>query len=297
LALAPSGSLTIERTRISGVTGAALDLSGVTVMDNCLIVDNPSPATGVLIQSSADLQMRYSTVSGNGTGLDALSASVRIEHSILCGNGTDVSGVPCPDIAFSDICDTDCSGLGDLDCNGVEGNISADPLFVDPGIGDYRLPISSPAVDAGMGTECFNGTPCHDFEDRPRLLDADGDGRAHPDMGAYELDHPSSVLPEPGDVLDLRVSFVPGTGHVLDWTPEPSATGYHVYDGNLASLGSGYSLTCLTTATEPPFTLPASNPVPGEVFVYAVSGDDGNAEGTLGLGACAERDNTFDSCP
>lgn len=33
-----------------------------------------------------------------------------------------------------------------------EGNIDADPLFVDPGAGDYRLGAGSPCVDAGDGT-------------------------------------------------------------------------------------------------------------------------------------------------
>ena len=40
-----------------------------------------------------------------------------------------------------------------LDCTGTEGNLNLDPSFVDPDAGDYRLSLTSPAVDAGSAPD------------------------------------------------------------------------------------------------------------------------------------------------
>ncbi|MCB9768465.1 MAG: hypothetical protein H6752_09735 [Candidatus Omnitrophica bacterium] len=56
-----------------------------------------------------------------------------------------------------------------------EGNIDADPLFVDPENGDYHLQAASPCIDAGTDTG----------------LTTDFDGNSRPigryDMGAFEF--------------------------------------------------------------------------------------------------------------
>jgi hypothetical protein len=251
----------------------------------------------VLVQSTGTLTMIHSTVASNGTGVQSLSSEVEVEQSIVCGNTTDLSGVPCSAIRFSDVCGTDCGGSGGIDCQGAEGNLSVDPSFEDPSSGNYRLPWTSPAVDAGTAPECFDGLPCHDFEGRPRLLDADGDGAARADMGAFELDRPGIVVPEPDDVPNLVVAPVGGETQALSWDPETGSIEYHVYEGVLSSLGSSPEWLCLATVAGPPFALPTILPTPGDAFVYVVSGDDGIEEGTLGFGTCAERSNTVDPCP
>jgi hypothetical protein len=67
----------------------------------------------------------------------------------------------------------------------VADNISADPMFVDPAAGDYRLQRSSPCIDAG--TNDAPGLPETDFDGTPRIDDGDGDGFAVVDMGAFEF--------------------------------------------------------------------------------------------------------------
>ncbi|MBC8231637.1 hypothetical protein H8E77_18970, partial [bacterium] len=57
-----------------------------------------------------------------------------------------------------------------------EGNIDADPLFVDPENGDFHLTVDSPCIDTGT----LEGSPEFDFEGDPR---PQGDGV---DMGADE---------------------------------------------------------------------------------------------------------------
>jgi hypothetical protein len=71
------------------------------------------------------------------------------------------------------------------DKTGVDGNISADPLFVNPSAGDYHLRAGSPSIDAGDNS-AFN-VPDKDFDGKPRILDGNGDGVAVVDQGAYEF--------------------------------------------------------------------------------------------------------------
>jgi len=65
-----------------------------------------------------------------------------------------------------------------------EGNIDADPLFVDPGRGDYHLTPGFPCIDAG--TDGAPNLPDHDFEGDPRIMDGDQDGTPIVDMGVDE---------------------------------------------------------------------------------------------------------------
>jgi hypothetical protein len=62
----------------------------------------------------------------------------------------------------------DHSNIGDGDFRGLNGNISADPLFADPENGDFRLQPDSPSINSG----------------NPELMYYDNDGSRN-DMGAY----------------------------------------------------------------------------------------------------------------
>ncbi len=89
------------------------------------------------------------------------------------------------------------------------GMIDADPLFVEPGAGDYHLTGDSPCINAGD-----NNAPDiadHDFEGDPRIA------FRLVDMGADEayphLYHVGDVIP--GGSLDIRVIGIPKTGAML----------------------------------------------------------------------------------
>ncbi len=66
-----------------------------------------------------------------------------------------------------------------------EGNINADPRFVDPEGGDFRLRGSSPCIDVGTRVEVFE-----DLDGNPRPIDVPGRGGSgfnSFDMGCYEF--------------------------------------------------------------------------------------------------------------
>ena len=65
------------------------------------------------------------------------------------------------------------------DQTGLNGNISADPVFVDPLAGNYRLQTGSPSVDTGNNAAL--GLPAADLDGDPRICNG------VVDMGAYEL--------------------------------------------------------------------------------------------------------------
>ena len=81
-----------------------------------------------------------------------------------------------------------------------EGNISADPLFVNPAGGDFSLVMGSPAIDTGTNS----GAPATDLHEQLRPIDGNGDGVATVDMGAVELRGPFNDVPP----LHWAVSFI-----------------------------------------------------------------------------------------
>ncbi len=78
------------------------------------------------------------------------------------------------------------------DETGLNGNISADPLFVDPLNGNYRLQVNSPAIDAG--DNAAPNLPVADLDGNPRIFDGDFDGMVVVDMGALEFAAGQQVL-------------------------------------------------------------------------------------------------------
>ncbi len=298
-------TLIIENCIIESTTVAGIDLDGLdeATIRNSLVVDNAG--SGVVVGLDATLRMSYATIANNaGTGLESFSTDLEVDHTIVCFNGSDISGALCSDFCFSDICDTDCTGVGCLDCTGAEGNLNLDPAFVP---GSYRVPLTSPVVDAGESPICFDGIPCLDLDGNPRLLDADGDDLAQSDMGAFEYDNHAALLP--GEVQDcgpdgncagfLQISSVGPNLFLLEWDAIPGGSvDYNLYSGVLSSRGYDFSLTNLACGLGgSPFFLNDGNPSGGDGFGYVVSGDDSVDEGSLGFGTCAERSNVSDPCP
>ena len=157
--------------------------SSSPVLTNCIFAGNWAGISGggMYNQDESSPKLTNCTLSGNvgGAIFNRRRSSPSLANCILWNDGYDEivnEDLDCaPVVTYSDI-------QGGYE---GEGNIDADPLFVDPGSEDYHLGAGSPCIDAGT-TDAPN-LPAHDFEGDPRVLDGDADGTAVVDMGADEV--------------------------------------------------------------------------------------------------------------
>ena len=122
---------------------------------------------------------------GSGGAMYNSDSSPTVTNCVLWDNSPDTfSGPGAPIVSFSDV-------EGGYD---GEGNIEADPLFVDPDAGNYHLSVASPCIDAADNTAVPKGITS-DLDGNPRFVDdpcttdtGNSDG-TNPlvDMGAYEF--------------------------------------------------------------------------------------------------------------
>jgi hypothetical protein len=189
-----------------GRAGGGVDLRTTGVMRNCLIVGNQSSSSGGGLQVASNTgskqRVENCTIVGNavtsagqiGGGIYCTSPGSQLTNNIVYFN--QASGV-----------DNDLGGTYTnlfFSCSptlleGVNGNTSADPLFVKPGsgyglshmTGDYHLRQGSPGVDTGAYLAWMDGA-----------VDIAGDLRIRDgavNMGAYER-----VIIPAGTLLYLR---------------------------------------------------------------------------------------------
>ncbi len=182
------------------------------IIVNCKIADNSALdfGGGFYNQENADPYIVNCTVSENsalmGGGIYSIySSSATVVNSVLWENRpnqiTDDSYSP----TIVTHCDVQYGWEG-------EGNIDADPLFIDPDNDDYRLSAGSPCIDAGDNGEVPEDVTT-DLDGNPRFVDdpdTEDTGLGDPpivDMGCYEFQPPEcpGALNGDGtvDVLDL----------------------------------------------------------------------------------------------
>jgi hypothetical protein len=129
-------------------------VSGVEIANDTVVSNTTAPA------------LWTGSTYGSGTGNSVTGLDVR--NTIFWGPGWPFNG----DITTSNVENSIATQPG---FPGTNGNIAADPQFVDAAGGDYRLTASSPAIDAGTSVSA----PPFDFDDRARV--------GVPDIGAYEF--------------------------------------------------------------------------------------------------------------
>ena len=184
-----------------GSAGIFVSIDSFVIIQSCEIVNNDW--IGVYYRNFISGEIRNSIIAGNGWhGIYAQSSPINIYNNTISNNTADGLAfyVPWPDVQNNIISfngeyaihsnnsdDTDLVKYNDLWSNssgdyiditmpydpdiyiiGINGNISADPLFVGGLPFDYHLQAGSPAIDAGNPDSAFN--------------DIDG---SRNDMGAY----------------------------------------------------------------------------------------------------------------
>ena len=182
-----SGGISVLNSIIrDNSTGMLLRGSSDETVKNCLITDNS--VYGILCYPSNTI-ISNCTISKNsangGTGSAGISCQngslPRVINTILWDNQTEIYvggyiGGSSIDITYSNI-----EGGWDGD-----GNINADPMFMDITNANYRLSDYSPCIGAGTADD----VPDKDIEGSPRPAPSG----SNPDIGAYEnkLDKPKT---------------------------------------------------------------------------------------------------------
>ena len=184
---------TISANSASGSGGGIYFHSGGLTITDCTIGGNSADYGGGIYFSSCSLTITNCTISGNsadyGGGIHCRNHGYpTITNSILWGNAPEEIYTQYGHAAVR-YCDIQGGWDG-------EGNIDADPLFVDPDgpdddpatweDNDYHLAAGSPCIDAG--DPAFVPLPGEaDMDGQMRVWDGDGDGVAVVDMGADEV--------------------------------------------------------------------------------------------------------------
>lgn len=195
-----------------GIYSAFSDLEFI----NCVFAGNSAESGGAIhnFQTSPTLTnctLTANVASGNGGGIfNQLNANPQVTNCILWNNAdsgpTDESAQIFHLSQSQSVVNYSCvqGWTGNL---GGEGNIGADPLFVDPGRDDYHLSTGSSGIDAADNQAVPNdvstdldGNPR--FHDDPCTADSGNPDGANPlvDMGAYEFQGSSCDLDGDGNV-------------------------------------------------------------------------------------------------
>jgi len=159
----------------NGANGNRVD--GIQIANNT-IANNPmvDPFGGPAIGAVANIEAAGNSVTG-----------VTVINTVLWDNTEgDFSGLTPDQVHF---CIT-----SQEDFAGVNGNISADPKFINPAAGDFHLQAGSPAIDAGTS----QGTPETDLEghvrfDDPATANTGGGEIPYYDIGCFEYHSPNVV--------------------------------------------------------------------------------------------------------
>ncbi len=227
----------LNMTHSNGAGGAMLNATNSSpVIEDCLFSENFGSGSGGAVGTGIDsyptlinCTIGFNTSDMTGGGVFTTDAfgghsGTTILNSIVYGNGgiqiVNVAGA----ITTVEHSDVQFGHAG-------SGNIDADPLFVDPDNGDFRLQPGSPCIDAGDNMAVPVGIT-QDLDGNPRFandLATTDTGKGEcpiVDMGAYEF--PASC---PSDVdCDGNVGITDFLSLLAAWGTDPG--GSPDIDGN-----------------------------------------------------------------
>ncbi|MCB9834283.1 MAG: hypothetical protein H6807_17600 [Planctomycetes bacterium] len=168
-------SLDGVRAEHCGAGGISISSAGAP-LDN--LVAHDCAGSGIAMNGPAGIHqpLRFATVTGCGNGISLGTWTAPVLSSISWGNTTNYVNATAANLFQSN---------GSAVLAGTNGNIDADPLFVDAPNGDLRLQATSPCIDAG--DFALGVIVAGDHDEFSRVTDHDLDGTVGADMGAHEF--------------------------------------------------------------------------------------------------------------
>lgn len=196
--------VTITGTTMNTANGAAINASGGT-FESCIVTGNTSVAGHVISMTDAVVK---NCLFANNDGRSPTLATVVLKNGkytncTIAGNTNANASVSATGIVAGNSIFADCGGSNILggtftNCNGeslgngVNGNISVNPLFRGAERGDFHLRSSSPCVNKGDWTIVSDSKPevkaMVDLDGRPRLCGG------QIDIGCYENQAMSTLV-------------------------------------------------------------------------------------------------------
>jgi hypothetical protein len=282
-----------------GVDGGAIGTSTTSarIRNNTMHNNNAAGhGGGVYFGASANVGDQVEFVNNLVTGNQATGTAI--------GGGFYVDPAANPTVRYNDLHGNTPINVGgakqDSDYIGVNGGISVDPLYVAPNATppDYHLQPGSPVIEAGENAGVAAPT---DYDGAPRIADADSNGTATVDMGAFEFptDFDGDGTPDWQDADDdgdgvadasdcapfVRAISQPpdavanslridksGAIATIKWLHAFQAPTYNVYRG---TFGGGppftYNETCFDTENVARSITDGAVPTPDHGFYYIVS--------------------------
>lgn len=176
--------------------GTAVEAAGNLFVSNAVAIQI-AEAGGALVNN---------TITWCGVGVSLLRASPDVENTILADNEIGMRAVSsAPALRHNLVFDNGADYDGTEDPTGRDGNLRADPRFVNAPANDYRLLADSPAVNAGRTKSALTE---YDRDGNPRVMGG------VVDIGAYE--YAFAPPPSPADALAIA-------GGLRAATPEDAA--------------------------------------------------------------------------
>ena len=216
------------------------------VINNLIYGNGEGGALFITVDSThRDMPMLVNNTIADNNLQGVVGGRPTIANSIVWGHVDDLD-VAVDRVSYSDI--------GEAAYAGVNNNISADPRFVNPALGDYHVLPTSPVVDSGNSGH--GGVPPADLDGDPRILGL-GVEMGADESYVYTASIAKAVAPEgvvlPGGLLTYTLTLTSESGHsaagvlVTDTLPADTQwDGFLEPSAGAAAVESGV-LTWLTT--------------------------------------------------